>query len=260
MPRHVASLAATLVEAVCQRRVPGPTDAGAGRGTPGAYRTATGGRVRPPRRRAWARAGTVRERTRSRWRHGISLAVVAAACAGDAQPLSELAPVPPFDGMSDISIGMRAGELLRASPNLELADYVGYREDAEGYRVWYEIPGSMSEGQAPSPGRRLDAVRVELIPPEDSSASDVWTTRLADVTSRLGPPGSCVVTSDRRLRSRAAVWDLTDAAVLSLALFEPVSDADTPSVALRVGSLHPFLERAGEDGAVPCRTIDPAAR
>jgi hypothetical protein len=99
--------------------------------------------------------------------------------------------VAPLSELSDIRLGMRVDELVRARPAVKVASYFGYTEDLGRSHVGYEVPGSVNDGQAPPDGAHLESVTVS------DSVADVpdpllqWEAKVRAVTRVTGTAPTC---------------------------------------------------------------------
>lgn len=142
-----------------------------------------------------------------RWMLLLGVSLVAAACT-DAKGVDKTTGgFPPFDRLGTVRLGMRARDLVRARPGARPEAYVGYQEIVAGYQVWYQVPGSYSEGQEVPAGARLTAVGTMKRFERSSAALEAWTTAVHTARPQLNDSAPhCFRVVGASTPGKVAVW------------------------------------------------------
>lgn len=136
----------------------------------------------------------------------LLVAIAAAACMRSESVADVAGHVPPLEALSNVRLGMRAYALRRARPRAVAAPYLGFRERAGSYEIWYEVPGSVQDGEAPPLWAPLQSVTVWERLDDAKNVFTLWQMAVRRAAVSLGAGPVCYALSSPARTAWLAVW------------------------------------------------------
>jgi hypothetical protein len=193
----------------------------------------------------------------------VSLVLLASiACQRDV-PVATTAGVTPLSDLAGVRLGMRASELTTLRPRARTESYYGYREALGDREVWYDVPGSLQDGQAPPPSARLRSVTVSESVAVGAAPYTHWLAEVRRVTAAVRATPSCYDVRWPTATAWLAVWVRPSSDVFVLGQPEVRQTRGDPvPAALRLGIArrgHGTRSAYGPVTARPCGQISAPA-
>jgi hypothetical protein len=136
----------------------------------------------------------------------VAALLVLASCRRDVLVARVAEGVSPLGELTDIRLGMRADELVRARPRARIASYFGYEEDLGPSHLSYEVPGSVNDGQAPPESSHLQSVTASLPLDDAPDPLQQWRAKVRAVATVTGTDPTCYQLHWPTATAWLAVW------------------------------------------------------
>ena len=168
------------------------------------------------------------------------LSIAGAGCARTESIADAAGRMPSLETLSSVHLGMRAYALRRARPRVVAAPYFGFRERVGSTEIWYEVPGSVQDGEGPPLWASLQSVVATEHIDDTTNVFAGWQRAVERGSLRMRADPACYTLSSPDRAAWLAIWSRPQAEVFVAAQkTRRDSTAGTTSGTLSTGVARP---------------------